>query len=254
MTLRTQFSRNLQRFQLVTFDVTGTLLEFKTPPEIQYAKTAATFGLKDIDHKLLGSCFRKEFKKMSQKYPNFGYATDLSWQQWWIQLVRNIFYCVDASILPKDLTVIAKTLFHQYRSDGNECWKVVKGAKELIEKIKKEGKIIGVISNFDPSLERILVSLNLTDFDFVLTSYNCGVEKPDKRIFQIALEKFKNNESEAVHVGNIVDIDYIGAKNAGWSSILLSNDLKALPKNSRHHIFPNISELLNTLETKDIKW
>ena len=48
---------------------------------------------------------------------------------------------------------------------------------------------LGVISNWDNRLFRVLAVMGLEQyFDFVIPSYVVGVEKPDQRIFQLALQ------------------------------------------------------------------
>ena len=48
-----------------------------------------------------------------------------------------------------------------------------------------------------------------------------GVEKPDPRIFRIALERAGVAATEAVYVGDLYSIDVVGARAAGLSAILM---------------------------------
>ena len=55
----------------------------------------------------------------------------------------------------------------------------------------------------------IYVDLGLAEhLDFILTSEECKVEKPDRAIFEIALERAKcSNPSAAFHIGTSLDTD-----------------------------------------------
>jgi putative hydrolase of the HAD superfamily len=49
-----------------------------------------------------------------------------------------------------------------------------------------------------------------------------GIEKPDRRIFDLALDRLGLDADEVVYVGDSWEIDVVGARNAGISPIYLS--------------------------------
>ena len=57
-------------------------------------------------------------------------------------------------------------------------------------------------------------------FDVVIDSHEVGVEKPDPRIFDFALEAAGCAPERAVYVGDIYRIDVVGARAAGIPAIL----------------------------------
>lgn len=60
------------------------------------------------------------------------------------------------------------------------------------------------------------------EWDFGVFSGIVGVEKPDTRIYQIALEKAGNiNPSEALHIGDSMRKDYLPARSVGMHALLL---------------------------------
>lgn len=74
----------------------------------------------------------------------------------------------------------------------------------------------------DEDVERILSWLGLPKLvDTITYSQEAGVEKPDPRIFQIALKRTKANSKEALHVGDRYDADVVGARAAGITLVLL---------------------------------
>jgi FMN phosphatase YigB (HAD superfamily) len=80
----------------------------------------------------------------------------------------------------------------------------------------------GVISNSNGSVCAILQGLGLADtLDFVLDSSEVGVEKPDPRIFRLALERAGVSAGEAVYVGDLYSIDVLGARAVGLGAVLL---------------------------------
>lgn len=250
----TRFVQNLKRFRLVTFDITDTLLRFRQAPSIEYARVAAQFDINIADHERLEKCFKQEFRLMSRKYPNFGRNTiDLSWYDWWRLLVKNIFHCMDPNIEETKLKLLAERLIEIYRT--KECWCLMDGTEEILRRIKENHKILGVISNFDPSLSKVLKEMEILDnFDFVLTSYEAGFQKPDANIYGFPLRKYDLEPHEALHIGNLYSLDYLGARQAGWSSLLITSIEKELQKADENHTFSNLCELITALDSKLIKW
>ncbi|XP_013118543.1 rhythmically expressed gene 2 protein [Stomoxys calcitrans] len=245
---------NLNRFRLVTFDITDTLIRFSRAPAVQYAKTAAQLGVTDIDQVAMERCFKKEFMAMNRQYPNWGCnIPNFTWQQWWSTLVSNIFYCAKPDIDQHKLKELTNILVRTYRT--SDCYRHIEGGRELVDRVRNAGKKVGVISNFDPSLKKVLSEVNLADkFDFILTSYEVGFSKPSKEIYDASLAISKVEAHEALHIGNMYALDYLGARNAGWSSILITPNEIDLNKAQPTHGFRNIKELLHVLDNDVIEW
>lgn len=91
--------------------------------------------------------------------------------------------------------------------------------------------------------------MKIPKLDFVITSYEAGVEKPNSKIFRKAIEaaNVKCEPSEALHIGNEMDKDFEGARNAGWNAILINSEAKAEPN------FKNIEDFWNAITSSDIK-
>lgn len=244
--------KNLSRFKLITFDITDTLLKFKTHPSVEYSKVASDYGYK-IDETKIISSFRTSFIMMSEKYPNFGSRTDLHWSEWWTKLVFNVFKQSHPEMDKNHLAEIAEKLIKKYETA--DCWmKFNENDYELLKTIKSLNKTVGVISNFDERIEIILRNLNLIEyFDFILSSYSVGFMKPEKQIFDEALKNCREivKPNEALHIGNTAKLDYLGARNAGWSCILINGYSQDIDSN---HVFNSIDHFYNTLKTDSIKW
>jgi len=68
--------------------------------------------------------------------------------------------------------------------------------------------------------------------DFVTLSYDVGVEKPHRRIFEAAFLEAKSlaggddTEWAKVHVGDDMEKDVVAARSAGWESILWDGEAR----------------------------
>ena len=59
-------------------------------------------------------------------------------------------------------------------------------------------------------------------FSFIIFSQDYGIEKPDRRIFEIAIEKAGCSANELLHVGDSLENDVGGAINAGIKSVWMN--------------------------------
>jgi putative hydrolase of the HAD superfamily len=85
-----------------------------------------------------------------------------------------------------------------------------------LERLRAEGKRMAVISNWDYSLHRCLRMFHLEHyFEVRLASLEEGVEKPDSRLFELALEQLGATPAETAHVGDDPLDDVEGARRAG---------------------------------------
>jgi len=95
-------------------------------------------------------------------------------------------------------------------------------APGVVERLQRRDLAVGMISNSDGSIERMITKEGLAPyFRFVLDSRVVGVEKPDPRIFQMALERAGVAPDEAVYIGDLYSIDVVGSRAAGLDAILL---------------------------------
>ena len=93
------------------------------------------------------------------------------------------------------------------------------GIKEFLGYLKNKGIRTGVISNISYAssvvAERINRLLPENTFEFIITSSNYIFRKPNKRIFDLALEKAGLEPDEVWYIGDQYECDVKGALNAG---------------------------------------
>lgn len=104
-------------------------------------------------------------------------------------------------------------------------WSAFYDAKPALEALKKLGCLIGVIANAEANLSASLDHAGLSQYiDTVTTSEEAGVEKPDPAIFQKALAKSALEPKSCVYVGDVPEIDILGARNAGITQVWLDRN------------------------------
>uniref|UniRef100_A0A1B0CZD0 Uncharacterized protein n=1 Tax=Phlebotomus papatasi TaxID=29031 RepID=A0A1B0CZD0_PHLPP len=250
-----KLAENLGRFRLVTFDITDTLLRFRTFPAYQYAKAAKDFGYPNLDQAKLADNFNRHFRQMAEKYPIFGYHHSEigGWRNWWQLLVIRVFESSHSNIPSRDLEKIANHLIHSFET--SECWCRCSSAEALVADIKKEGKIVGVITNSDPRIRSVVKNLELPEFDFITCSYDIGYQKPNREIFEKALRQagVAVTGDESLHIGNTPRLDFLGARDAGWASVLITNNSDSWREHSDidpRKTFPTLRQFHEALKDK----
>jgi len=108
---------------------------------------------------------------------------------------------------------------------GESSFDAVPQAEETLVELKQKGFKLGIIANTTISREKdvrkTLQQLGLESyFDFIVTSVDVGSEKPDGRIFSIALQALGIKAGEAVMVGDRVAKDIVGGNRIGMMTIL----------------------------------
>ena len=97
------------------------------------------------------------------------------------------------------------------------------GIREFLRYLKNKGIRTGVISNicYAPSVvaEHINRLLPENTFEFIITSSNFIFRKPNKRIFDLALEKAELQPDEVWYIGDQYECDVKGSLNAGLQPV-----------------------------------
>ena len=91
-----------------------------------------------------------------------------------------------------------------------------------LARLRDAGFRLGVVSNSDGRVAHALAAAGLAQhFDVVVDSRIAGVEKPDPRIFLLALDQLGVEPAEALYVGDVYEVDVVGARNAGLAAALV---------------------------------
>jgi HAD superfamily hydrolase (TIGR01509 family) len=129
-----------------------------------------------------------------------------------------------AGVAPSPATDHALEALHAYHAAHN-LWELVPdGVVPALERLRAGMRRMVVVSNANGKLGVVMDRLGLSRFfDVMLDSHLEGVEKPDPRLFEIALERAGARPETTLHVGDFYWIDVQGARAAGLSAVLLDS-------------------------------
>ena len=152
----------------------------------------------------------------------------------------------EAGIALSDATDAGLAELHAYHQQFNLWETVSDDTKPTLAALRARGFRLAVVSNANGTLHRAFARLGLTDtVDAVFDSCDEGVEKPDPRFFQLALDRVGANAATTVHVGDLFHVDVVGARAAGIEPVLL--DIANLYPDADCTRVRALSELVRTL-------
>lgn len=93
-------------------------------------------------------------------------------------------------------------------------------AKACITAMRDTGAKIGIVANQPATSVNSLKSDHLYELiDFLGISAIVGIEKPDLKIFELAIKELAVEPTQAIHIGNRIDTDVLPAKKLGMKTV-----------------------------------
>ena len=118
-----------------------------------------------------------------------------------------------------------------------------------LNSLRKLNLKLGLISNMDKSGSEILDEFNLSSYmDVCITSKEAEVEKPDSKIFNMALSKLDIDATNSIYIGDQILSDIEGAKNSKMLPILI--DRESSHTDYQGQKISDLSQLIDLLFTK----
>jgi putative hydrolase of the HAD superfamily len=110
-----------------------------------------------------------------------------------------------------------------------ENWVLFDEVPDALQSFRDRGLKLGVLSNAPSNLLDFLERLGISQtVDFTVVSGIEGMKKPDRRIFEVALERAQARPEETLHVGDMYIEDVLGGRNAGLHTLLVERGERSL--------------------------
>lgn len=132
-------------------------------------------------------------------------------------------------------------------------WNAFAKTIETLKELKSQGVGVGLISNWNDTARNVLKENHILPLlDHVVISSELGIEKPDERIFQHALEQNGVAPEKSLYIGDNYYDDVIGSKKVGMDSILINPFDRVGIEELDQQIFviSNIENLIPALDTR----
>ena len=208
----------------LVFDLYGTLVDIHTEEdENVWEKTALYFGYYGAPYtgrelkEAFQSAMADKKAKAGQSYECF---PDLPFEPVMADLFRVKGVTENADILGLNAAQL-------FRIASTDYIRLYPHVTDALTKLQKKGYRLWLLSN----AQRVFTAFELNAlglapyFDGIYLSSDYGCRKPDIRFFSALLEDRKLNPKTCLMIGNDLDTDIAGAKNAGLDTLYLHTNL-----------------------------
>lgn len=127
--------------------------------------------------------------------------------------------------------------------------KLIEGGYELLKYLQEKEYKLYILSNgFKEVQRRKLQSAGIDHFfKRIVLSDEIGITKPDRRLFDYALQVTGSIAKETLMIGDNYDADIMGAANAGWGHIYFDRHYKGIAGPEPQHTVHTLQEITQIL-------
>lgn len=252
----------------VLFDLDDTLIvEWKSAEE----SFIETIG--QIDHKIdideFIKTIRGQAKELWYKLPTIDFCLKIgisSWEALWAEfdgndnhykILRDLspnyrFETWNQTLIKFNINNpdIANKLSLEFKKIRDTKHKLFPETKDTLDKLKSLVKL-GIITNGAPDLQwKKINGGNLKHFfDCITISGEHGYAKPDKRLFDIAMDGLKAKKSSAIMVGDSLNSDIRGAQDFGIKTIWINRNNNKFENIKPDYEIANLTEIIKIITT-----
>jgi len=215
----------MEKPQVIFLDAVGTIFGVKGSVGAIYSQIAADFGV-EVAAESLEQSFSAIFPTSSPlAFPDVEPAQIPELEYcWWRSLTGAVFNNLGYLERFPDFEAFFGELYRHFATA--EPWVLYGDVIPTLRLWQIQGIELGIISNFDSRIYRVLAELGLEYFFRSITiSSQAGVAKPAPEIFQIALQKHDCSPAQAWHIGDSKKEDYQGAKSLGIEAFLIKRSI-----------------------------
>ncbi len=209
----------MNSIKAVFFDVGATLLTPAANEGTTFTHIAQQLGVA-IDPKEVARNVPLMYGLYEQLYEQDDsfWSDDVRARAIWIEMYEYMASLLD---IPPDMRrALAEEVYLYYFSPG--AWKLFDDVLPTLDFLRERGIRMALISNWDSSLSPIIEGLNMAQyFETIVASAVVRLHKPMPEIFNLTLDRLGLDANEALHVGDHVSADALGAAAVGITPILL---------------------------------
>ena len=125
--------------------------------------------------------------------------------------------------------------------------KLIEGAKELLEYLRPKYNLYILSNGFKELQSRKMCTVGIDKyFDALILSEDIGVNKPNRELYEYALQKTASTTEDSIMIGDMFETDIVGAANIGMKQIYFN------PKKKEGMPFTPTYMVTELLQIKDI--
>ena len=208
------------QIQWVFFDAVGTLFRVRGSVGQVYGREAVRFGFQGARDQagtaLIDRAFKRAFRAVQEASPLADRSGEAAQKEWWRDVVRETFR--DLGAFP-GFDRFFESVYDLFATDA--AWELEPGCRPVLERLKLQGRNLGIISNFDSRIDSVLESLEIRQFfDLISVSSESPYAKPQEAMFRMVVRRAGAVPGRCLHVGDHPGEDYDAGRSAGLHALL----------------------------------
>jgi len=187
--------------------------------------------------------FRQSYSDTLRSYPQYRFpgpsADAYSTRRWWRELCRRSLELTGRTYSDDDIDRFFRSVYQHYGSslgyeayaDANDLLAALAAHNNSSSTPEAPSVLVGVTANVSSrTLDTTLPGLGMHDkMHFFTSSQEAGSDKPSLAVFAETLRKLQRwapgiQKNQVLHVGSSVALDYVAAREFGFSAMLLDRD------------------------------
>jgi 2-haloacid dehalogenase len=195
---------DFDRFSVLTFDCYGTLIDWETGIINALEPALAEMGVK------IGT------EEMLTKYAEYESKLESGPFQPYTDVLRGVM-----SEFAREYQFELNDSLKDTLADSVGYWPPFDDTVESLKALHSKYKL-AVVSNIDDDLFLKTARLLQVEFDYLVTARQVGAYKPDKRMFEKAIERIGLPRQEILHVAQSLFHDVAPAKELGLTTVWIN--------------------------------
>jgi putative hydrolase of the HAD superfamily len=213
--------------QAIAFDVNGTLVEILTEDDMEQCFRAAghflTYQGVNLRRQEVRDLYFRTMKDQQrsspEEYPEFDSV------EIWRTIVDEHSTEFTRALPEEKLAQIPLFLSEMYRGISRRRLRLYPFVREVLDALRPHVRLALVTDAQSAYARGELHQVGLIDyFDPIIVSGDYGFRKPDRRLFQLALDGMGVGAEHAIYVGNDMHRDIYGASQAGMRTVMFDSD------------------------------
>ena len=211
------------RYPTVLFDAGDTLITPRVSFGEVYARVLGKLGVTLPASNLergLRHCWAETNRAIEPGVDRYA-MDDGGEHAYWLRFVAGTLACTPGAPHDESFAASAVTPLREAFRDP-ASWRVFDDVIPALSALRDAGAKLAIVSNWDSGLPALLERLGLASwFDAIVVSHLEGMEKPRPELFLRAVMRLGGTPGEALHVGDVPELDAAGAKAAGIRSVIV---------------------------------
>jgi len=230
----------MKKYKHLFFDLDGTLWDFEANSKNTQLEMFYKFSLDiifDSPDEFI-EIYKRHNDELWKEYRNGKIEkSKLKWYRFYLSLKEK----------NADDEALARSLDEFYLSESPKKTSLIPYSLEILAELKSRYSLHIITNGFNEVQFTKLENSKLRQFfNAIITSEDAGILKPGIGIFHYAIKKTGAKISESIMIGDILEVDILGAKEAGMDQIYLNLEDNTHNETISYEIC-NLKEILEIL-------